>query len=163
MIGGVCGQPTRRCRFRLTLLSLLAHARGMADPSTLSLLDWAETALAPWGHTPARHHRLLLAQLEQVAGGATDRLMVLMPPGSAKSTYASVLFPAWWFHRHPRSSVIAASHTADLAAHFGGQVRNLVAEHPALGYKLSGDSHAGFRFRTSERGEYYAAGAPIWC
>ena len=85
--------------------------------------------------------------------------MVLMPPGSAKSTYASILFPAWWFVQHPSSSVIAASHTADLAAHFGRQVRALVAEHSAiLGYRLAADSRAASRWQTSSRGEYFATG-----
>ena len=85
--------------------------------------------------------------------------MVLMPPGSAKSTYASVLFPAWWFIQHPKSSVIAASHTADLAAHFGRQVRALVTEHSAvLGYRLNADSRAASRWQTSTQGEYFATG-----
>ncbi|MBU6498271.1 MAG: phage terminase large subunit [Rhodospirillales bacterium] len=85
--------------------------------------------------------------------------MVLMPPGSAKSTYASVVFPTWWLHRHPRSSVIAASHTAALATHFGRQVRNLIGENgAALGYRLAGDNRAAARFRTSLDGEYFATG-----
>jgi hypothetical protein len=33
---------------------------------------------------------LLIKELQDVADGKTDRLMVCMPPGSAKSTYASV-------------------------------------------------------------------------
>lgn len=115
--------------------------------------------LAPWGYEPAPHHRLLLGLLDRVSLGEIDRLMVLMPPGSAKSTYASVLFPAWWFVQHPSSSVIAASHTADLAAHFGRQVRALVAEHSAiLGYRLATDNRAASRWQTSSRGEYFATG-----
>ncbi len=85
--------------------------------------------------------------------------MVLMPPGSAKSTYASVLFPAWWFVQHPKSSVIAASHTADLAAHFGRQVRAHVTEYSALlGYRLNTDNRAASRWQTSAQGEYFATG-----
>ena len=85
--------------------------------------------------------------------------MVFMPPGSAKSTYASVLFPAWWFTRHPRSSIIAASHTAQLAEDFGRAVRNSVVEHgPALGYGLAPDSKAAGRWHTTEGGSYFAAG-----
>ena len=85
--------------------------------------------------------------------------MVLMPPGSAKSTYASVIFPAWWFTQHPTSAVIAASHTADLAEHFGRQVRNLVAEHgPRLGYTLACDNRAAARWQVSTNGQYFATG-----
>jgi predicted phage terminase large subunit-like protein len=123
----------------------------------LALTAWADRALG--GLTPARHHAKLLAMLEQVAGGEIDRLMVLMPPGSAKSTYASLIFPAWWLHRHPNSAVIAASHTAELASHFGRRLRNLVAEHcGALGYGLARDNHAAHRFRTTRQGEYFATG-----
>jgi predicted phage terminase large subunit-like protein len=70
-----------------------------------------------------------------------------------------VLYPAWWLRRHPGTSVIAASHTADLAGSFGRKVRNLVVEHQELlGYGLAGDSRAAHRFSTTARGEYFAAG-----
>ncbi|MBV9118295.1 MAG: hypothetical protein JOY63_13140 [Acetobacteraceae bacterium] len=38
---------------------------------------------------------LLLDRLESLSQGEIDRLMVLMPPGSAKSTYASVNTDLW--------------------------------------------------------------------
>ena len=124
-----------------------------------SLTDWAKLALEPAGQSPAAHHNLLINELEKVASGATDRLMLLLPPGSAKSTYASVIFPAWWFAQHTRSSIIAASHTADLAQHFGRQVRDLVASQgERLGYTLAPHNRAAGRWRTSSGGEYFAAG-----
>ncbi len=139
-----------------------ADAHAPIDPASLvpsSLADWARHVLALSGQVPAPHHLVLLGQLDALSRGEIDRLMVLMPPGSAKSTYASVLFPAWWFVQHPRSSVIAASHTADLAAHFGRQVRALVAEHSVLlGYRLNADNRAASRWQTSVRGEYFATG-----
>jgi predicted phage terminase large subunit-like protein len=124
-----------------------------------SLIDWARFALAPFGHQPARHHIRLVEELTDVSVGACDRLMVLMPPGSAKSTYASVLFPVWWFTQHPSSAVIAASHTADLAAHFGRQVRNLIAEHEMpLGYGLARDKRAASSWQTTRKGNYHSVG-----
>ncbi|MCC6716818.1 MAG: phage terminase large subunit [Acetobacteraceae bacterium] len=123
------------------------------------LLDWAGRVVGRVGYQPADHHRMLLGKLAQVGEGTIDRLMVLMPPGSAKSTYTSLVFPAWWLARHPASAVIAASHTAELADHFGRQLRNLVAEeHEVLGYRLAGDNRAAHRFRTSAGGEYFATG-----
>lgn len=125
----------------------------------LRLSDWAGTVLDRWGLAPAKHHLKLIENLEDVGRGRVDRLMVLMPPGSAKSTFVSVLFPAWWFIRHPRSSIIAASHTADLAGHFGRQVRGLIAEHEqSLGYGLEPLSRAATRWRTTRGGEYFATG-----
>ena len=129
------------------------------NPPATSLTTWSEQVLAPLGQRPAAHHALLLQYLERVTTGDIDRLLVLMPPGSAKSTYSSVLFPAWWLRCHPMSSIIAASHTANLAEHFGRQLRNLIDErHATLGYALAGDSHAAHRFATTERGEYFATG-----
>jgi predicted phage terminase large subunit-like protein len=121
--------------------------------------EWAALAVSPYGYVPAAHHRLLLRHLAAVAEGTCDRLLVLMPPGSAKSTYASLVFPAWWFHRHPGSQVIATSHTQELASHFGRGVRNFVAEHSDwLGFGLTKDSHAAYRFSTSNGGIYFATG-----
>jgi predicted phage terminase large subunit-like protein len=129
-----------------------------ARPQT-GLLDWVTEALEPVGLRPARHQKLLLSKLESLSRGDFDRLIVLMPPGSAKSTYASVLFPAWWFLVYPRSSIIAASHTADLAVNFGRQVRSLVGEHEGyLGYRLASDSRGAGRWRTDRGGDYFATG-----
>jgi hypothetical protein len=77
------------------------------------------------GFLPAAHHLVLIAALQDIERGIGDRLMVCMPPGSAKSTYTSAIFPAWYLGRRPKHSVIAASHTHDLAASFGRRVRNL--------------------------------------
>ena len=90
-----------------------------------SLDEWAVVALSPQGHAPAAHHRLLIRELEGVASGRWDRLMLLLPPGSAKSTYASMVFPPWFMATKPWAHVIAASHTASLGADVraGGCVR----------------------------------------
>jgi predicted phage terminase large subunit-like protein len=123
------------------------------------LLNWATLVLQRDGQVPARHHRLLIAELDRIARGDTDRLMILMPPGSAKSTYASLLFPAWWFTQHPTSSVVATSHTTSLAEHFGRQVRELVREYgDSLGYHLHTARHAAGHWQTTKRGEYFATG-----
>ena len=128
------------------------------------MTDWAVLALAAQGQAPARHHRLMIRELERVAlgrgeAGACDRLMLLLPPGSAKSTYASLLFPAWFLARRPGAHVIAASHTAGLAAGFGRGVRGLVTEHRArLGVGVDPSSRAAHRFGTSSGGTYYATG-----
>ncbi len=108
---------------------------------------------------PAVHHRLLIAKLEAVSRGEIDRLMVLMPPGSAKSTYASILYPAWWFTQHPASSVIATSHTKSLAGLFGQQVRDLVREYGTqLGFALRIGGQAAGHWRTTTNGDYFATG-----
>jgi predicted phage terminase large subunit-like protein len=102
---------------------------------------------------------LLIEKLERVSTGATDRLAVFMPPGAAKSTYASILYAPWHFAQHPNHCVIAASHTAELAEKWGRRVRNLLAEHElVLGVGLAADSQAAGRWETGAGGEYFAAG-----
>jgi predicted phage terminase large subunit-like protein len=129
------------------------------DSIRRSLAAWARFALLGSGQAPARHHLEIINALERVAGGDTDRLILLLPPGSAKSTYASRLFPAWWLVRYPASAVIAASHTARLAHDFGRGVRRLVDMNSArLGLGLRADARAAGRFITHHGGEYFAIG-----
>ena len=116
-----------------------------------NLAQWSTTVLEPAGLTPARHHLLLLDRLEAIERGDIERLIVLMPPGSAKSTYVSTLFPPWYLARHPDHAIIAASHTAELAERFGRRVRNLINEHSAtLGISLAPDIQAANQ-RSEER------------
>lgn len=111
------------------------------------------------GQKPARHHLLLIDRLEALARGDIKRLMVLMPPGSAKSTYVSVLFPPWYLAQKPKDSIIAASHTAELAERFGRKVRNLIQENSTtIGYGIRADSSAAGRWETDAGGDYFAAG-----
>lgn len=85
--------------------------------------------------------------------------MVLMPPGSAKSTYASVLFPSWWFAQHPRSSIIAASHSAGLAQHFSRRTKTLIeAQQGYLGFAVARGANAAASWKTTNGGEYVALG-----
>jgi predicted phage terminase large subunit-like protein len=94
-----------------------------------------------------------------VAENHNDRLAIFLPPGSAKSTYGSIIFPAWFLQHVRASKIIAASHTTELAERFGRRVRNLVVEHgEILGIKVSGDSSAAGRWSTETDNEYYAAG-----
>lgn len=113
------------------------------------------------GFEPATHHKLIIDKLEQLEAGDIDRLMIFMPPGSAKSTYASVLFAAWFMGRNPTKNLVAASHTGELAARFGRRVRNIVGSadyHDIFDLGLSKDSTAADRWDNDQGGEYYACG-----
>src|SRR5260370_3333377 len=141
----------------------LGHGRSTTDPGfcdpDISPAIAAETLLKrrrirrsinEWsrycGYEPAPHHRLLIDRLERVARGEIKRLAVFMPPGSAKSTYGSILFPPYVMANAPNRAILAASHTTELAEKWGRRVRNLIARHSAtLGVRLSDDSHAACR------------------
>src|SRR5258707_1733504 len=118
-----------------------------------SLIEWCRYC----GYEPAPHHRLLIDRLERVARGEIKRLAVFMPPGSAKSTYGSILFPPYVMANAPSRAILAASHTTELAEKWGRRVRNLIAGHSAtLGLRLSDDSYAAVRWELDNGGEYYA-------
>lgn len=120
-----------------------------------NLIEWCQFC----GYEPALHHRLLIDQLQRVATGEVDRLAIFMPPGSAKSTYGSVLFPAWFMANRPGNHVIAASHTIELARRWGRQVKRLFVDHSAtLGAQLAADSQAMGRWALDTKGEYLSAG-----
>jgi hypothetical protein len=80
-----------------------------------SFISFCIEALSARNEQPALHHRLICSELEALARGRHKRLMILAPPGSAKTTYASRLFPAWYFASRPRSNIIAVSHTQELS------------------------------------------------
>ena len=114
------------------------------------------------GFHPAKHHRLLIEKLEALAAGDILNLAVFMPPGSAKSTYASVLFPPWLMAQDDKALILAASHTSELAERWGRRVRNLIAENGViLGLALSEDNQAANRWSLVSGAEYYAAGANV--
>ena len=77
----------------------------------------------------AIHHDVLLTELQNIADGKLKRLMVFMPPGSAKSTYCSVVFPAWLMGVHDRTQVILGCYGSDLARKQGRRARQLVRVH----------------------------------
>lgn len=136
-----------------------AFIQNSLDGQNHSFLEWATWNTGQFGMAPTLHHQLLLQTLDAVGRGEIDRLMVLMPPGSAKSTLASILFPVWWLTEHPSTSVIATSHTASLAEDFSRQVREQVREHSdQLGYRLLHGAQTARHWRTTERGEYFSAG-----
>lgn len=124
------------------------------------LLTWTIEAQSWLPQVPAAHHRAIIRELELVAKGETKRLMIFSPPGSAKSTYVSKLFPAWWFALHPGSSIIAASHTQPLAEDFSNDVMRLVRDNKeTLGYSLDADSKG--LWTTTNRCRYLAAGVGV--
>jgi predicted phage terminase large subunit-like protein len=123
--------------------------------ASLSLGSWGRLH----GYTPARHHELLIERLEAVERGDLTRLMILMPPGSAKSTWASVLFPPWYLGRNPRKNIITASYAQRLSRRFGKRCRNLVAGpefRQTFGFSLASDAAAADEWETDSGGEFSA-------
>src|SRR4029450_9837095 len=122
----------------------------------LKLTDWARYK----GFEPAKHHQLIISEIESFLDGDDEVLLLFAPPGSAKSTYVSILLPAWYLANNPTHSILAATHSVEFAERWGRHVRNdIAADENVLGIKLSEDSKAAARWSLESGGEYYGVGA----
>lgn len=111
------------------------------------------------GYEPALHHQFINTELEAAAKREKKRLIITLPPGAAKSTYASVLFPPWFLWQKPGSTILSCSCSADLATSFGRRCRNLIENKEyVLSFGLSAYSKAADLWETTNNGQYLAAG-----
>lgn len=123
------------------------------------LADYARYALQV---EPAAHHQLVCDALDALLADEYDELIILAPPGSAKSTYTSHAFASYFLGTRPDANVICATHTSDLSERWSRKVRNTIASsehaHVFPASALSKDSTAVSRWATSLGGEFLAAG-----
>lgn len=111
--------------------------------------------------TMAAHHRLLLEKLEVVSNTPHGRMMVFMPPGSAKSTYASVVFPSKYLGEKPNRKLILASYGDDLARKMGRRTRSIIKQTRYAGVwncGITAESSAAQEFSLTNGSEYMACG-----
>jgi predicted phage terminase large subunit-like protein len=118
---------------------------------------WCQLASEDEGERPGTHHALLNRHLEAVERGDISRLMVIMPPGSAKTRYGSILFPCWFMARKPNRKVIMASYAAALAE-VNNSKMNAVMEDKGHWLGVKPTSHAASHWKTDNGGESKAAG-----
>jgi len=76
----------------------------------------------------ALHHLLMMQAIQRCIETPRGRLMIFAPPGSAKSTYASVLAPAWAMGRKPNTQIILASYATSIAAKQSRKVRSIMRD-----------------------------------
>ena len=107
------------------------------------------------------HHLLLLQAIERTANRHRGRLMVFMPPGSAKSTYCSVVAPAYLMAKQPERRFILASYATPLARRLGRRARQ-IARSPAFGSlfgcTISTQTSAAHEWALTNGSEYLAGG-----
>lgn len=109
----------------------------------------------------AAHHRLILREMQRCMQTPHGRLMIMAPPGSAKSTYATVVAPSWYLGQQPGRRVILASYGDDLARRHGRRTRQLLRSNEAAGIlqaSLDPQSRAADEFALTNGSEYMACG-----
>nr|WP_306441818.1 phage terminase large subunit [Methyloversatilis sp. XJ19-49] len=109
----------------------------------------------------ALHHLLLLQAIERTAKKHRGRLMVFMPPGSAKSTYCSVVAPAYLMAQQRERRFILASYATPLARRLGRRARQ-IARSPSFaslfGCTISTSTSAAHEWALTNGSEYLAGG-----
>jgi hypothetical protein len=73
---------------------------------------------------PAPHHQLICREIDAFLRSDDEVLLLFAPPGSAKSTWVSILFPSHYLARFPKNSILAATHSVEFAQRWGRRVRN---------------------------------------
>lgn len=159
-----------RCEMQLTSVTVNSSPLSKKDAAfELLRRKAANRGLASFieyidlGFIPAQHHLLLIDALERAERNEPgyERLMVFMPPGSAKSTYASILFPPWFMGRNPQAAVLGVSNTTELAERFSRRARNIVGSprfRNVFKFSCSDDRQAAGTWETERGGEFFAAG-----
>lgn len=72
------------------------------------------------------HHRLLCDYLDKFVRGEITRLMVFMPPQHGKSELVSRQLPAFILGRQPKTKIVLASYSADLASSFNRDCQRIM-------------------------------------
>ena len=120
-----------------------------------------ETGELDFKFEPAVHHLLLINALQRLDGGEFRRLLIMLPPGAAKSTYVSIQFILWYLAKHPEHNILCASNNEGLAENFNRRRRNicLTPQWQALANtRLSKDQQGVSKFSTELSGSVTAAG-----
>lgn len=89
-------------------------------------------------------------------------LLITMPPRHAKSTFSTILFPAYYIAKNPSRYILSCSYNAQLAQDFGRQVRD-IASQTEIGqafpdFKMASDSRAQDVWRSDSGGAYFGVG-----
>ena len=108
------------------------------------------------------HHNLSAAERAKTEEVPVRNLLITMPPRHGKSTYGSIIFPAYFMARKPSRFVMSTSYNSQLATDFGRQVRDLCNE-PLTAqafpdFEMSQDSRAVDQWRTTGGGAAYFIG-----
>lgn len=142
--------------------SILDYANAIDVPGRPVDSDDPDTEFfEPIETTMADHHRLLLTKLKKTSERRHGRMMVFMPPGSAKSTYASVVFPSAFLGAEPGRRLILASYGDDLARKMGRRTRSIIKQsrfRGVWGASLTAESSAAQEFSLTNGSEYLACG-----
>ena len=150
-------------RRRRARASLVEYARSIDIPGA-PMIDSEEAELfKPVEQAVALHHRIMLEAIEKTMLTFMGRLMIFAPPGSAKSSYASVVAPVWAMKRWAGYRIIITSYAANIAEKQSRKARALSRQPREIRIwrdrpTLRTDQRAVGQWALSNLSEYMAAG-----
>lgn len=106
--------------------SLVAFSQSITIPGAPASDDPDWWLFRPVETSVALHHRVIMDEIQRCIETDSGRLMIFAPPGSAKSTYASVVTPPWVMARSPGYKVILSSYAATPAERQSKRARSIV-------------------------------------
>lgn len=111
----------------------------------------------------ASHHRLIMEKIQVCLETPMGRLMIFAPPGSAKSSYASVVAPVWAMQKWKGYQIILTSYGTDLAKKHSRRARALARQDRAIAIwedkpSLNSDQRSTESWALSNGSSYMAAG-----
>lgn len=109
----------------------------------------------------AEHHEIILRATQRCIDRHRGRTMLFLPPGSAKSTYATVVAPTHAMGRTPGFKVIGVSYGSDLTKKFGRRMRSIVRQRKfelLFDTVLSGESSAADEWALENGSEFMGGG-----
>lgn len=143
--------------------SLRAYAQTIDIPGRPVTDDEDCEVFLPVERPMAAHHGLLCDTMQRLADGTAPcrNAMVFMPPGSAKSTYCSVVGPTWVVGAAPGSQVILSSYALGIARKQSRRARSIVKGNrygSIFATGLSQESGAADEWAMTNGSEYMATG-----
>lgn len=151
----------KRRDMRESLLAFAQHIEIPGAPVDDKALTTEEIIFNPVETGIADHHVVLMNALEECMTTDYGRLMIFMPPGAAKSTYATVLAPTWKMGRDPGTQIILASYNTELAKKQGSRARSIIGQmsyRSAFQAGIRSDTTAKEMWALTNGSEYMSAG-----
>jgi predicted phage terminase large subunit-like protein len=132
------------------------------ERSLLSFIKQAWPILHP-GHKliSSWHYDYLCEYLMQVKERKVKRLIINVPPRTAKSTIATICFPCWIWMQQPEHSFLCASYSRQLSTEHSLARRRLIQsswyqERWGTRFKLAADQNAKTQFDNDRHGQMIA-------
>lgn len=148
-------------RRRRARAGLIDYARYIEVPGAPLTESEDEERFHPVETVLAAHHEIILAATERCIKRHSGRTMLFLPPGSAKSTYGTVVAPTHAMGVNAGFKVIGVSYGSDLSKKFGRRMRSIVRQdkyRALFSTSLSSESSAADEWALDNGSEYMGGG-----